>query len=379
MYRNCFILVLFCIASIGLSALFIRERIPEALDGRSPADFPNYYFAGKRFFEGRPIYGDLSIEVAETLGWQYHTYPADPPSALLLLSPLSLTEYHLAWWILFCASILCMGTAILLMARELSFSWPITLVCITLSLGSTPFLFMLYRNHYEALIVLLAVCGWRSLQRGRDISAGIFWGSAAALKLFPLLWILMLLIGRRWRAFSVSLTSFIVLVAISTLIVGRENSTQFITEVIPASTQWMATAGNYSLLSVSWALCGKQLAYLVVVAGAALLFIRWRRAAHSVNSHFATALSASLIFSPLCWFNYLVLMHPVILLHARSMINDSKTTQYLFLLLTLPFWIFPEAINFGGYWTTVIVSSLPLFAMILWSLLSTGNLARHGQ
>src|SRR5512135_2502170 len=98
-----------CVTTGFVLAWFILVHIPECFDGTSPADFPNYYFAGLRLFEDRPIYADLHDEVQKSLGWDYNLYPEDVPFAIVALSPLSLLAYKPAWWALAIFSLVAAG------------------------------------------------------------------------------------------------------------------------------------------------------------------------------------------------------------------------------------------------------------------------------
>jgi hypothetical protein len=86
-------------------------------------DFPNYYFAGKRFLEGIPVYGPLEQDVSHTLGLQgYKAYASDPPFAVLALTPVALLSYLVSWWCFIALSVVLFFFAITLWLDEYNFS-----------------------------------------------------------------------------------------------------------------------------------------------------------------------------------------------------------------------------------------------------------------
>ena len=115
-------------------------------------------------------------------------YPADPPPTIVILRPLAFLDYVTAWWTLALFSIAVMIYVSFTVAREVGFSRSVAVMCSALALASSPFLFLLKRNHMESILLLLGFSGWYSLRRNRYSHVGWYWGAAGTLKSFPAVW-----------------------------------------------------------------------------------------------------------------------------------------------------------------------------------------------
>jgi hypothetical protein len=87
-----------------------------------------------------------------------------------------------------------------------------TLFPLTLVLISFPIARLVHEGNVElALWVLTATGVWAYLKdsRGGDDTAGVLWGLAAAMKLYPAVLLILLLPRRRWRAFALGVAAFV--------------------------------------------------------------------------------------------------------------------------------------------------------------------------
>jgi hypothetical protein len=344
--------------SILLSSVFFLNEIPKALDGRSPEDFPNYYFASKRILENRPVYDFLAEEVAETLGWESRVYPADTPFTLALLSPLSLLEYKQAWWLFFISSILLGLTCCWLVARELRYSTSAQVALPFVFLSSAPFLFLLKRNHMEMWVLLFAVLGWKALRNSQTGLGSIYWALASALKLFPLFWLASLVHKLGIKRLMPAVAAIIFFGMIGLLAVGAENSVAFVFEVIPRSQLWYGVVANYSIVSVATALGAAPIGWILSIALGCLIF--WPRLWRgSYDQLFINAVCISLLISPLSWMNYQILLMPCLLILAKQLPLEQKSIRYLFFPTAILLWGWPSLVMTGNQTLTVLISSLP--------------------
>lgn len=357
-----------CIFSLLLFGFLTSSIVTEAFNGTSPTDFPNYYFAGKRFFEDRPIYSPLASEVRETLGWKYDVYPADPPINLILLSPLSLLNYQSAWLLLAGLSTILLVVSIYLVSKTLNFDRLSSITFCCLALGSSPFLFLLKRNHMESIILFLGVLGWIAARKSFNKFAGALWGLAAALKLFPLIWVASFINNKKHRdIFFAGVLTFLVFSIFGAFEVGFANTEEFIYEIIPQSSRWYGVAGNYSLLSLAIALFGPSFGNIVgwILASALLaifaVIVLLKKL--NIDSLFALSTCVALLVSPLSWLNYLILIFPVLLMTARKINFTIQTERLAFLAIALTLWNWPSFIDTGINELNVLISSLPTFAL----------------
>jgi len=90
-----------------------------------------------------------------------------------------------------------------------------TLFPITLILLSFPIMGLLQRCNIELYLWIFAATGTWAFLRGRSNAAAVLWGLAAAMKLYPLILLGLLLPRRQWRAFVLGITTFAATTALS--------------------------------------------------------------------------------------------------------------------------------------------------------------------
>jgi len=351
--------------SLGLILLFIISasvNLPLAFDGTVPYDFPNYFFGGKRFIEGRPIYDYLESEVFQALGWHNVVYPADPPFTVIILSPLALLSYTQAWIVWALISTILFLVSIFLVAREFSVKSSTLLLTLAVALTAKPFRFLLFTNHFETLVLFLSVLGWIFLRRKYERLGLFMWVLAASLKLFPLLWIVgsVRLVGL--RKVVEALLAFLLIFFVSGYFVGIENLKTFLFEIIPRSQLWYGVIANYSLISFGYAFQSKLLAWSLE-----LIFALWvvcdlyAQKRPKIDFQWCLITIESLLLSPLCWWRYLILVFPCILILLFS--KESKSASSLkgiVAVLALLIWGWPEIINTSNHLSTVVLSFVPM-------------------
>lgn len=128
---------------------------------------------------------------------------AFPIPALLFLIVAGVWLMALVWWAR--RQLIRIGiktiTAILL---------PVTLVSI-----SFPVQRLVHQGNIELVLWIFATLGVLAFWYGYDDAAGILWGLAAALKLFPVILLILFLPRQRYRAFAVGVGTFVVSTALS--------------------------------------------------------------------------------------------------------------------------------------------------------------------
>ena len=88
---------------------------------------------------------------------------------------------------------------------------PVTAVLFPLTLVATsfPIARLIHQGNIELVVWMFTAIGVWAFLRGRDDAAAVLWGLAAAMKLFPLVLLGMLLPRGRYRAFAVGLVTFV--------------------------------------------------------------------------------------------------------------------------------------------------------------------------
>jgi hypothetical protein len=89
---------------------------------------------------------------------------------------------------------------------------PATAVAMPLSLASIsfPILRLVHQGNVEIVLWMFTALGVLAFLRGHDDAAAVLWGLAAAMKLFPIVLLILLLPRWKWRAFAVGVATFLV-------------------------------------------------------------------------------------------------------------------------------------------------------------------------
>ena len=359
--RSIFAIILTVLAIAGF-AWFSITVLPPAIQGKP--DFPNYYFGGERLLSGESMYGSLAPLVEDQFGVaSYQTYPADPPATVILLSPLSLLPYETAWIVFAALSTVIMFGVGYGVGREVRWSREASVAAGALLLVTSAGRFLLFRNHMEPILLLVLFLGWRELRRGHEVSAGVWWGIGAALKLFPALLIVGLVAGRKRRAaVATSLTAGGITVA-AVMVAGWSNTVAFITDVLPLSAQWYGALGNYSLLSFGTALAGTWLGWSLLAIGGIALVATYSNGARSADEIWVAGMAAALLITPLSWVNYLVLVLPGLMVVVDKFDLHKVRDRWVAigLVVALGFW---GPIVLGSKLPSVLLSFIPTYGLI---------------
>lgn len=355
--------------ALGFATLNILNFSIEALSGRDPYDFPNYYFSGIRLLQGRPIYDLLAQEIFSELGWVYNAYMADPPFAVVILAPLALLDYSSAWWAFLAISIssIVVGTALLL--RNCGLSYLKTFAITSLVLASQSSLYLFKRNHLESLLFLgLCVCV-TSLKQKRYLLASLVLGVLSAIKLFPAFILLTIIRKLGIRYFVISSAMMLALSLLGVIICdfgdpSFGNLNRYLTDVLQRSEAWLGTVGNFSLRSVLVAFGDDphslSLTYLisVIIITTAALYTGLSKSS-SLSTCILTGTASALLLSPLAWLNYLVLLVPPAVYFYEQHYNQQRRrgSRVALLIGIVIYW--PTYIDVGHPDLTKAISLFP--------------------
>jgi hypothetical protein len=97
-----------------------------------------------------------------------------------------------------------------------------TLFPLTLALVSFPIERLVAQGNIEIFLWIFAAAGTWAYLRDRDDVAAIFWGLAAASKLFPVVLLLLFLARRKYRAFAIGMLVFVAVSALSAMYLGPD-------------------------------------------------------------------------------------------------------------------------------------------------------------
>lgn len=353
--------------ALGVVSLSWSSAIDRALNPTDPheaADFPNYYFGGERWLDDRPVYDILDEEIEALFGVEgYDTYPADPPTTVVLFSPLSSLSYETAWKVWQAISALLAFGAVVIVSRECGYSPQWAVVFASLAFLTTPVRFLLERNHMESVLLILGVLGWRALRRSSSLRGSVFWGLATGLKLFPGMWLVGFARTDRRRTI-VGLGLAVGLLVVGAVALGWSNVEQFIDETVPGSRRWYGVLGNYSLVSLGTAFVAPWLGWIATVAALGWLLPKYLNGNDFADRVYVLGTSVALLVSPLSWLNYFVLVIPALVIlscHLDLAGESSHRIGFTALVVPLMFW---GPIVTDSEYVSLVLSYLPTLALL---------------
>lgn len=366
--------LLLTLAGAAGTAYFAYQTVPQSFDGQRANDFPNYYVAGLRLWEGRPIYTPHADEIQARLGFaDYPTNIADSPFAVVCLAPLSRLPYPVAFFILYGFSLLAVPGVVFLCARALRAPAWAAWLAVGLTLFSNHYRFVLMFNHMESLLLCLLAGGWLCLRSGGERRGALLWGAAAALKLFPGLLILLLLAQRRWHAALWATAGAGTLMLLSALLIGWNSALAFVTEVIPYARNWYGRDYNVSLMSIGVRLGGGAFGWAMTLAALALTWRLSLRAGRDLDVLFVAGSAGMLLASPLSWIGYGVLLLPALVVVTKSVSPDDVAGRRLLLLALVfsQFWPFRSGYETPDLWRFLFYAVPPAIGYALLLFLGT--------
>ncbi|MBN1260572.1 MAG: DUF2029 domain-containing protein [Anaerolineae bacterium] len=310
-------------------------------------DLANDYGAAQALRAGQSIYAERNNH---------------PPLAAFFFLPLSFLPYGPALVVWTGLSLLLYVLVIGTVGRTLDIHVPqswVILLC-GLALIWYPFLAHIALGQFSLVLAACLILGWRALRRGRAGWAGVLFGVATALKLFPGLVAVTLLARRRWRALGVMIITTLFGLLLPLAFIPAGDFIRYFGEVAPQNAAQYAVfpvnhaiSGVISRLFVSgpWIMPIVDAPWLasVLIAGLSLLVVgllawsAWRlpETPQGIDVAWSLTCVAMLLVSPITWqhaFTVLILPLGVLLrvwLDSPTS-NLRKLGLLVFTLLALP-------------------------------------------
>ncbi len=226
-YQTLSCCVLFIIA---LSFLFSTQKY-------YLSDFGNYYYGSKFLAEGRfdaTIYeiGKFNLLVkAEGLDHFFLNYTPIPPVTSLCYLPFIFTNPFLSKIIFGLISFLFFIVSYKRLLQHLNIrSAGIVLLPL---LFYIPFKSNFYSGQSYLLLSALLIEGFLAQEKKRPLLAALFWGFSIALKIFPAIILLYLVVSKQFRLFGYVLTATIVISVLPALFINHEIILNYYTHILP--------------------------------------------------------------------------------------------------------------------------------------------------
>jgi alpha-1,2-mannosyltransferase len=258
--------------------------------------------------------------VALTQGDDIYETPAkltnlNPPLLSVLLVPFAWLDPLTAYRIFATLTLLLVVASVLAATRELRLSRPVTALVTIAVLASSPLHGTLVLGQIYPLLLAALVAGWIAERRGGPVLAAVLYGVAVALKpsLAPVL--LLAAVQRRWVPMWAGLVSAASATLLGVLVAGPSSGFEWlriaVTEPVPDTVDNASLPGLAVRFGVPAAV-GTVLGVAVLVGTLAFLGRHRDRIDPAGTAPWAV-LAAGLLFSPIAWHNYLMLLWPGVL------------------------------------------------------------------
>jgi hypothetical protein len=262
---------------------------------------------------------------------------AHPPTLLLAAAPgILVLGGHGAFWVLtvVTVAVAALTATVLVTALAPAASRRERILAVLALVTWQPVLATVRDGQVSVLIGGLLVLAWADLRRGRDSRAGALVGSAAVLKLYPLL-LLVLLALRRRRACAAAALVIAGTIGLAAVVLGPDTWVQYAASARTIAWSFADAPYNLSLvprlrgivpaplaavaypIAAAAALCATLL--MVKCGGAAVPLIR------TLDVEFAAMATLAMLLSPVAWHHYVfTLALPLVVLVAHAWADGRR-------------------------------------------------------
>jgi alpha-1,2-mannosyltransferase len=292
-----------------------------------------FIIAGGRFWPFRPSTMDLQVyyyavramlqgqNIMEWTSPTFHLWFIYPPAAAIIMLPLAIGPF-LFWELVWIAGLVIAQNVVMIRCR-VPRGWPLALLSAALVIGMEPIRTTMGYAQINTFLMALVVIDLlpADSNRKRWIPQGILIGLAAAIKLTPAVFVLLLLLLGKKRSAIYAIITFVVFTAIGTIFQPAATVT-FLKSLAGGNTHTSGPVyvGNQSMLGVVLRLFGTS--HVTTVIGLAVGMIMaviaaivgaywWKRGAH-VLAIALVGLGTNLA-SPLSWTHHFVWILPLLI------------------------------------------------------------------
>jgi len=259
--------------------------------------------------------------VALTRGEDIYDTPAkltnlNPPLLTVLFTPFALLDALTAYRFWMVLTLLMVVGSVLAVAGELRLSRLLSGGALLAVLVSSPLHGTLVLGQIYPVLLVGLVGGWIAERRGRPVLASVLYGVTVALKpsLAPLL--LLPAVQRRWVPLRAGLASAAAASLVGVLVAGPSTAFEWLRIALAEPTPDTVDNASFPGLAVRFGLVstlGTAVGLAVLVGTFGWIGRRRDRIDPAGTAPFAV-LAASLLFAPIAWHNYLMLLLPGVLL-----------------------------------------------------------------
>jgi hypothetical protein len=362
-------LCMWVLAAAG-TTLFILPQVAKFYQTTERRDFEQEWLSARNYLNGHPIYESAAAAMARypegpKQGEVRLSMNAHPPTSILLGIPLAWMSYSEAFllWNLF--SLLMLAASLLILTASLGMKWDTIqlLRAYVLVLVCGPLNHHMYEGQINLMVLLLIVGAWTADRSGRQATAGLLLGAAAAIKLFPALLFLYFALRRRWRPIVFGLISVILLTLLTVGTLGSSAYRDYMLAGMRAPLEWRSNWGNVSLLALWSKLFDPVLIpglsstipvvqssvlsqCLTLACNAAVVIFLCRavlraRSRSQCDLAFAMFVPAMILISPVAWDHYFVLLLLPLVLLSR-MLPPGGIYRWDLRVIGCVLWMYPS-------------------------------------
>jgi hypothetical protein len=259
-------------------------------------------------------------------------------------------------------SLLALAISMRIVATELALPRMLLLPTLALLAFCHPVYGNVYQGQLTLILVLLVTAIWALERSGRECTAGLLLGAAAAIKLFPAYLAMYYVARGRLRPLVAATASFLALTLLTALVLGLDTYYDYLSVVLPHQDKFRSFGFNLSIAGLwhklfnpvaetgpveplwlnpalaHWGSVISDLAMTTIVVTLA----HKARTREQRDFGFAAVITAMLLVSPVTWdFSLPLLLVPVVLI-GRSAGNTRWMVVALVLFLAIA-WI-PQSI-----------------------------------
>jgi alpha-1,2-mannosyltransferase len=314
-----------------------------------------------------------------------HRLPfAYPPFALAVLSPLGWLSFLISQWLVWVASIAAAMGSVLLVLRDRGVRLTRRTWCYALAWSCISIIVLeparsgIDYGQIEFILMFMVVADILAVpSRYRGILVGI----AAAVKLTPLVFILIFAVGRDVRSVARSVASFVVCSGLSWFFWPRLSRIFWFQDLSnPSRLGSVIYGGNQSWYAIlhrpPFPAVGSEAGWLLlsIVTAAASCFVAWRCLNANERTFGIVAVGlAGLMISPISWTHHwvLVLLIPVMIVGRSSSVGPRPVRALLWGLVTVtviaPYWWFSS-----GTPADIFGAILPIWTgllLVVWAVI----------
>ena len=348
-------------ATVAVLVVYFSLIFSPILNANIPAnigDIRGYLHLSQQILEGKGAYGSLAQDFyrydRHADPTEHETRHTEPPALAALLAPISLLSIRQAEVLLASLAVLAVFISTAWTLRYCQHPWPSSLFLAALSLLCIPSFIVMTLGHPDWLLLPLAVGGVACFEKDKPLLGSVLWGTAAALRFFPLLWLIPLFRNGQRPSFYTAISVFVALTLIPLPFVAGETSMDFFSMSIPQSAIYASSTINFSLITLAIWWQSDLLGLSIAGALLAIFFMAIYVKRFDLTACWLLAAPLSILLCPLAWSYYFILCIPMLAFGARYFTFSRLFDSLLFSLLVLSMLFSP---SLAGAWSGLYLKS----------------------